>query len=100
MSDDINYHFPDFLLANQSKNVFAKHAVDLANKCVPQKIVPLRLQYIPRPLIHCFLCPCLLMTGIFHICYFQIFYIIIHKKTVEKLSVLYYNRDKERVDRI
>lgn len=38
MSDDINYHFPDFLLANQSKNVFAKHAVDLANKCVPLKI--------------------------------------------------------------
>lgn len=37
MSDDINYHFPDFLLANQSKNVFAKHAVDLANKCVPLK---------------------------------------------------------------
>lgn len=37
MSDDINYHFPDFRLADQSKNVFAKHAVDLANKCVPQK---------------------------------------------------------------
>jgi len=38
MSDDINYHFPDFRLADQSKNVFAKHAVDLANKCVPLKI--------------------------------------------------------------
>lgn len=53
MSDDINYHFPDFRLADQSKNVFAKHDVDLANKCL-----------------------------------------------IEKLSVLYYNRDKERVDRI
>lgn len=31
---------------------------------------------------------------------FQIFYIIKHKKTVEKSTVLYYNRDKERVDRI
>ena len=38
MSDDINYHFPDFRLADQSKNVFAKHDVDLANKCVPLKI--------------------------------------------------------------
>lgn len=74
MSDDINYHFPDFLLANQSKNVFAKHAVDLANKCVPLKNSTTSL--------------------------FQIFYIIKHKKTIEKLSVLYYNRDKERVDRI
>ena len=37
MSDDINYHFPDFRLADQSKNVFAKHAVDLANKYVPLK---------------------------------------------------------------
>ncbi len=37
MSDDINYHFPDFRIADHSKNVFAKHAVDLANKCVPQK---------------------------------------------------------------
>lgn len=42
MSDDINYHFPDFRLADQSKNVFAKHAVDLANKCVPLKLVLLR----------------------------------------------------------
>ena len=45
--------------------------LDLANKCVP-------LKNSTAPL----------------------FYIIKHKKTVEKLSVLYYNRDKERVDRI
>lgn len=52
MSDDINYHFPDFLLANQSKNVFAKHAVDLANKCVPLKIstAPLAVRLIKRRL--------------------------------------------------
>lgn len=61
MSDDINYHFPDFLLANQSKNVFAKHAVDLANKCVPLKISTAPL-----------------------------FYIIKHKKTVEKSIVFLY----------
>lgn len=43
MSDDINYHFPDFLLANQSKNVFAKHAVDLANKCMSLETLPIRI---------------------------------------------------------
>lgn len=50
MSDDINYHFPDFLLANQSKNVFAKHAVDLANKCVPLKIstAPLAVHFYKK----------------------------------------------------
>lgn len=61
MSDDINYHFPDFRLADQSKNVFAKHAVDLANKCVPLKISTAPL-----------------------------FYIIKHKKTVEKSIVFLY----------
>ena len=61
MSDDINYHFPDFRIADHSKNVFAKHAVDLANKCVP-------LKNSTAPL----------------------FYIIKHKKTVEKSIVFLY----------
>ena len=38
MSGAVNYRFPDFRLADQSKNAFVKHAVDLANKCVPLKI--------------------------------------------------------------
>ena len=48
MSDDINYHFPDFLLANQSKNVFAKHAVDLANKYMSLETLPIRIINIMR----------------------------------------------------
>lgn len=48
MSDDINYHFPDFLLANQSKNVFAKHAVDLANKYMSLETLPIRIIEIMR----------------------------------------------------
>ena len=61
MSGAINYRFPDFRLADQSKNVFAKHAVDLANKCVP-------LKNSTAPL----------------------FYIIKHKKTVDKSIVFLY----------
>lgn len=61
MSDDINYHFPDFRIADHSKNVFAKHAVDLANKYVP-------LKNSTAPL----------------------FYIIKHKKTVDKSIVFLY----------
>jgi len=48
MSDDINYHFPDFRLADQSKNVFAKHAVDLANKYMSLETLPIRIINIMR----------------------------------------------------
>ena len=48
MSDDINYHFPDFRLADQSKNVFAKHDVDLANKYMSLETLPIRIINIMR----------------------------------------------------
>lgn len=48
MSDDINYHFPDFRIADHSKNVFAKHAVDLANKYMSLETLPIRIINIMR----------------------------------------------------